>query len=314
MNDMRHDFQPIAASGGVQANGPAQSGSSGRVRRGLPHAHSIGAILIDARRLTPLDADRIERLQHEKDVHFGVAGVMLGLLTEADVQFALARQYDYPYLVKGEASPLSSELVAAFEPFSPQVEALRALRSQLMLRWFNGEAEYRALAVVSPQSGDGRSHLAANLAIVFSQLGEHTLLVDADMRKPRQHRMFGLNNSSGLSSLLSGRDNGPAVQRVPGFMDLSVLTAGPPPPNPQELLGRSNFTALLGELNNEFDVVVIDTPPGARYADAQTLCVRARAAIMATRRNHTRLDAANHMAACLSRLGVRMVGGVLSEF
>ncbi|RTL52478.1 MAG: chain length determinant protein tyrosine kinase EpsG [Rhodocyclaceae bacterium] len=277
-------------------------------------AYSIGAILVDARRLAPLDAERILHLQRDQGLRFGDAGLRLGLLTEADIQFALARQYDYPYLVKGEESQLSGELVAAFEPFSPLVESLRALRSQLMLRWFNGETDCRALAVVSPQSGDGRSYLAANLAIVFSQLGEHTLLMDADMRKPRQHELFHLDNQHGLSSMLSGRNDAEAVQRVPGFMDLSVLTAGPLPPNPQELLGRGNFSGLLAELNAEFDVIVIDTPPGVRYADAQTLCVKARAALLATRCNHTRLDAASDMATNLSRLGVRVVGGVLSDF
>ena len=145
----------------------------------FPHAgSSIGAILVDSGKLTIEAAERILRLQKEQGLLFGDAALQLGLLTNEDIQFALARQYDYPYLLKGDGE-VSSELVAAFQPFSPQVEALRALRSQLMLRWFTGQQERRALAIVSPARGEGRSYLAANLAVVFSQLGEHTLLIDA---------------------------------------------------------------------------------------------------------------------------------------
>ncbi|MGC5317045.1 CpsD/CapB family tyrosine-protein kinase, partial [Escherichia coli] len=79
------------------------------------------------------------------------------------------------------------KVVAAYNPFSKQVEALRALRSQLMVRWFDIDGKHKALSIVSPASGEGRSFIASNLAVVFSQLGERTLLIDADMRQPCQH-------------------------------------------------------------------------------------------------------------------------------
>jgi chain length determinant protein tyrosine kinase EpsG len=274
---------------------------------------SIGAILVDAGRLSLQDAERILRRQKERGLRFGDAAIELGLATEADIRFALARQFDYPYLVSGE-STASAELVAAFEPFSAQVEALRALRSQLMLRWFTGEGARRALAVVSPGRGEGRSYLAANLAIVFSQLGERTLLIDADLRHSRQHELFHLDNAIGLSTVLAGRAGTVSVQRVPSFIDLTVLTAGPTPPNPQELLGRSVFVQMLAKFAEAFDVVLIDTPAGSPYADAQTLGARAGGALMVVRQDHSSANEAGLLGGRLTQTGVNIVGSVLNAF
>ena len=153
---------------------------------------TLGAILVDGGQLKPEDAERV--LQHQKENHlrFGEAAMRLGLISEADLQFALSRQFAYAYLrqIPGEARVLSEELVSAFQPFSSRVEQLRAIRSQLMLRWFDRAEERQVLTIIGAERGEGRSYLAANLAIVFSQLGERTLLVDADMREPRQHFLF----------------------------------------------------------------------------------------------------------------------------
>jgi len=275
--------------------------------------YSIGAILVDAGKLTLDEAEPILRLQKERSLRFGEAAIQLGILSEDDVRFALARQYRYPYLLKGESS-VSDELVAALQPFSPQVEALRALRSQLIMRWFTGEADRRALAIISPGSKEGRSYLAANLAIVFSQLGERTLLIDADMRRPRQHTMFDIDNRSGLSSILSNRGDSGTIQRIPSFIDLSILPAGPTPPNPQELLGRPMFNTFMANVADEFDVIIVDTPAAAKYADANIVSLRTGGALIATRQNRTSLRESQQLAGGLTDLGVMMVGSVLSAF
>ncbi len=273
---------------------------------------SIGAILIDIGRLSPENAERILRLQKEQGKRFGDAAIELGLLTEDDIRFALASQFDYPYLPAGDNS-LSHELVAAYKPFSPVVEQLRALRSQLMLRWFDAEVDRKALAVVSPGAGEGRSFIAANLAIVFSQLGERTLLIDADLRKPRQHELFKLGNSAGLSGLLAGRANTAAVVRVPSLLGLSILPAGAVPPNPQELLGRAAFVETLFSLGRDFDVVIIDTPAGAEYADAQTIAVRAGAAVMLARKNQSSITDIAALTGSLQQSGATLVGSILND-
>lgn len=275
--------------------------------------YSIGAILVDAGKLTVDEAEPILRLQKERNLRFGEAAIKLGLLKEDDIRFALARQYRYPYLLKGD-SEVSDELVAAYQPFCPQVEALRALRSQLIMRWFTGDPQRKALAVVSTGAREGRSYLAANLAIVFSQLGERTLLIDADMRHPRQHKLFNLANRSGLSSVLSNRGDANTIQRISSFIDLSVLPAGPTPPNPQELLGRPMFTSLLDTISPDFDVILIDSPPATQYADANIIAMRSGGAMIAARQNSTNLRDAQQLAGGLTDLGVMMVGSVLSSF
>jgi Mrp family chromosome partitioning ATPase len=136
-----------------------------------------------------------------------------------------------------------------------------------MLRWFKLDLRLKHLAIVSPGREEGRTYLAANLAVVFSQLGERTLLIDADMRHPRQHVLFGLPNRGGLSSLLAGRAGADVIELVAPLTNLSVLPAGPQPPNPQELLGRPVFQNFLAELDKEFDVVIIDTPACLRCVD-----------------------------------------------
>lgn len=273
---------------------------------------SIGAILIDAGRLSLIQAEQILRKQKEEQLRFGDAAKALGFIDEADIQFALSRQFDYPYLTPGE-STVSEELVAAYAPFGPKVESLRALRSQLMLRWFDTDTDHKTLAIVSPGRGDGRSYLAANLAVVFSQLGEHTLLIDADMRNPRQHELFKLDNRSGLSAILSGRGEPEAVKRIPDFQDLSVLPAGTQPPNAQELLARPLFSKLLEQFATEFDVIIIDTPAGTAWADAQTISVRAGAALMVTRKHQTRLAAAVQLNSQLAQANALIVGAVINE-
>jgi len=274
---------------------------------------TIGAILVDAGRLKPEDAERTLRLQREKGLRFGDAALQLKVLGQADIDFALSRQFDYPYLRRGE-STVSEEVVAAYTPFSPQVEALRAVRSQLMLRWFDGDPARRCLAIVSAERGEGRSFLAANLAVVFSQLGERTLLIDADLRDPCQHRLFGVDNRAGLSAVLSGRAGADAIQRIGALVDLSVLPAGAPPPNPAELLARPPFAQLLQEAPQAFDIVILDTPSAIESADAQTIAMRAGAAVIAARRNTTRLAHVQALVDGLANAKAAVVGTVLNDF
>lgn len=274
---------------------------------------SIGAILVDSGRLSVADAERVLRLQREKSLQFGEAALQLGVLRESDIQFALASQYNYSYIHKSD-SKLSPELIAAYAPFSPQVENLRGLRSQLMLRYFSDDKETKTLAIVSPERGEGRSYLAANLAIVFSQLGEQTLLIDADLRNPRQHELFGLRNRTGLSTVLSGRGNLEDMNRISGLINLSVMTSGPTPPNPQELLGREDFNDLLRDSALNFDVVIIDTPASNRYADAQSIAVLAKGAIVAVRKNETAAKSLETCAKAITELGVPIIGSVLVNF
>ena len=274
---------------------------------------TIGAILVEGGKLTAREVDRVLERQREDKVRFGEAAVRLGLITEDDVRFALAKQYDMPHFTPSSEGP-SRELVAAFAPFHPRTEEMRALRTQLLIRWYNPEQGRKSLVVASPERGEGRSYVAANLAIVFSQLGARTLLVDADLRNPRQHKIFGLPEGHGLSSLLAGRSEHTATFPVPGLNRLSVLPAGPLPPNPQELLSRPVFNAFMKDLQGIYDVLIIDTPPARHYADAQSVTFRAGDALVVARKNHTAVALTSKTIRELAGTGARVVGTVVNEY
>lgn len=272
----------------------------------------IGTLLAEDGKLGAKDIERIMDLQHNHGYRFGDAAMRLGLVTGEDVERAVARQYDLPSLVPGRI--VNSELVVAYEPFHRRAEELRALRTQLLIRWTNGAAKQRVLTVVSPGAGEGRSYVAANLAASFAQLGERTLLIDADLRSPRQHQIFGIANRVGLSAVLSGRADGTAVVPLPELGRLSVLPAGAIPPNPQELLSRRVLGILLHELRANYDVIFIDTPPALPYADAQCVAFRAGSAIVINRKDHTRLADTNSVIKDMSEAGTHVIGAVLNSF
>jgi chain length determinant protein tyrosine kinase EpsG len=287
---------------------------SGAGRASPRDERAMGVILVHAERLSPDSAERILQLQREEGRRFGDAGIELGLLDDADVEFALSRQFDCPYLVQGE-SGVSQRVIAAYVPLSPQAIAMGALRNQIMLRWFDGVADHKALAIVSAERGDGRSYIAANLAVAFSQLGQKTLLIDADMRNADQHALFGIENRSGLSSILSGRGVPEAlIQQVPGLPGLSVLPAGTRPPNPLELLARPLFPQLLEDLARRFDVILLDSPAASQYADAQSVTLRARAALVVARKDATRMRRMHGISDSMSQGSATVIGTVLNDF
>lgn len=272
---------------------------------------SIGEMLRDAGKLTIDDTERVLHTQTELGIRFGEAAQRLGLVTDADIRQVLARQFDYPYLQPG-ASGFSPNLVAAFAPFSAQAEALRAVRSALMLRWFaHGR---RALAVLGVGEGDGVSLFAANLAVVFSQLGEQTLLVDANLRHPRQHTIFDLPGRQGLSDLLAGRAELDVVQHIACFADLSVLPAGTPAPNPQELLARAAFRALNTQLESRYDVVLYDVAPFSQGVDALAVASRAGGVLLVARKDHTPVAKVSRMAEQMAQAGADVIGSVVVDF
>ena len=274
---------------------------------------TIGAILLEEGKLTQREIEKVLERQRQDKVRFGEAAVRLGFITEDDVRFALAKQYDMPHFTPSSEGP-SRELVAAFAPFHPRTEEMRALRTQLLIRWYNPEQGRKSLVVASPERAEGRSYVAANLAIVFSQLGARTLLVDADLRKPRQHQIFGLPEGHGLSTLLAGRSEHTATFPVPGLNRLSVLPAGPLPPNPQELLSRPVFNSFMKDLQSIYDVVIIDTPPAAHYADVQSVTFRAGDALIVARKDHTPVTSTSRTIREFAGTGARVVGTVVNEY
>ena len=287
-----------------------------------PGERPLGELLRDVCALGDADIARIVALQAERELRFGEAALQLGLVQPAQLQQALARQFGYA-CIDPATHPHLAELSVAADPQGLAAELWRDLRAQLMLRVpapMPGPAPARAhppgrvLAIVSPRRGDGRSHAAANLAAAFSQLGERTVLVDADLRAPRLHRLFDLADRPdrpGLSVLLADPVRVPEPQRIDVLPCLALLPVGAPPPNPLELLERGRFAALLHELAARFDRVIVDTPASADGADARVIAAACGEALVLARRHHARAAELGVLVESLRRESVDLAGVVM---
>lgn len=273
--------------------------------------NSIGEILISQGKLTSGDADKICRIQSEKKVRFGEIARELGLISETDISHALARQFNFPYLTPGDGL-LSDRLTAAYDPFSDQAEAVRAVRNQLGTSWINDNR--RALAVVSFGAEEGASTFIANLAITFAQSNERTLLIDANMRFPQQHELFRMNNTQGLSEMMAGRRVADLLFPVSPFERLFVLPAGTIPPNPQELLRHSNFRTMHERFSKQFDVILMDVPSLDAFQDGLIAAAQCGGALAVVRRNTTRIASVKQGVKLLRRAGIPLAGYVLVDF
>lgn len=271
---------------------------------------NIGKLLQDAGKLKPQDLERVLTLQQKDNLRFGEAAQKLGLVTEDDIRQALSQQFEYPYIPAAEAG-LSPQLVAATAPYGKEAEALRSLRSELLLRWFKDGR--KTLAIGSARADEGASYLAANLAVLFAQMGRKVLLVDANMRSPQQQGIFKLDNSMGLSDILAERVPSVQVRAVRPFQTLNILPAGSPPPNPAELLARPGFGALLAGLENSYDIVLIDTAPSQDASDFQLVAARVGGMLIASRRNVSRLNALAEFKDKIAMTGAQVVGAVVLD-
>jgi chain length determinant protein tyrosine kinase EpsG len=275
----------------------------------------IGQLLVDQGKIKEQDIERILKYSRKKQLRFGEAATKLRLITRLDLELAMATQFDYPYLEKG-AGGYSRELVSAFSPFSQKGQAIRLLRAQLLLRW-QPDVD-KTLAVVGADAGEGSSYIAANLAVVFSQLGHRTLLVDADLQNGRQHRIFGAKNDLGLSSVLVGRVAYESViAPLVLFRSLSLIPSGAAPPNLGELLGRKELPELVAKLRDQYDVIIIDTPPVSSNLGAEAIASSCGSALLVLRKDVTRLTNANtllHRMHDVRGTEVRVVGSVMNKF
>jgi chain length determinant protein tyrosine kinase EpsG len=285
------------------------------MKAGTQWAHQrLGEILIDNGKLDARGVDRIIEHQRKNNLFFGDAALQLKLVEPEDILQALSIQFGYPCVQGSDA--FSPELVMAHRPFGEQAETFRNIRSQLLTNCLkSGE---KVLAVASPESQEGRSYISANLAVAVSQLGYSTLLIDADMRAPRQHNIFNFTRRIGLSSMLTGRITAADLESlpdsIPPFDNLSVLGCGAIPPNPAELLGRGTFPLILRELIKYFDLIIIDTPPAAYEGEVVSIASAAGNALLVARRNHSKLENLKTMKSTLTKSGVNVVGSVLDQF
>lgn len=273
---------------------------------------AIGEIIRDAKNLTPEQMDAAVAYQRQHNVKFGEACIQLGFARRQDIIWALSQQFQYPYAQEGQHE-ISAELIVATDPFGSEAEIFRDLRSKLLEQVYAPGEHKRALAIVSDNVGDGKSFIAANLAVACSQLGGRTLLLDADMRSPRQHSIFNVESASGLSGVLSGRQSVNVVRPIEALPNLYLLPVGTTPPNPLELVQRSSFEHLLADLALKFDYLIVDTPAASHGADYSVIAAKCGASVAVARRNQTRHSGFGKMIERISRKPQRFLGVVLNK-
>jgi chain length determinant protein tyrosine kinase EpsG len=270
-------------------------------------ARPIGELLRTLRPLSDGDIAHILVVQRRMGLRFGEAAVALDLASQADVLRALSMQFNYPCALDLSRFGAGG-LVVATDPHGAQAEAFRELRSRILA------GPRVPLAVLSPDRGDGRTHVAANLAITFSQLGERTVLVDGNLRAPALHRVFGLKERASLADLLNGRRPARPFDRSAELPGLFVMQVGAPPPNPLELLQQPLFAVLLRELQREFDRVIVDTPPARDSADARVIAATCGQAVLVGRNGRTDARAMNLLVERLRRTRADIAGVVLNAY
>jgi capsular exopolysaccharide synthesis family protein len=203
-------------------------------------------------------------------------------------------------------------LITLTDPRSPVSEAYRTLRTNL--EFFSLDEPIRTLVVTSPGAEEGKSTVLANLAVTLAQGGKQVILLDCDLRRPAQHALFGLDNTSGLTTMMldEAAQSDPPLRQT-SVDGLRVLPAGPPPPNPAELLGSRRMKETVAALLEQADVLLFDAPPVLAVTDALVLAVQTDGVLLVVKAGGTRREHVQRAKERLERVNARIVGAVLNN-
>lgn len=202
-------------------------------------------------------------------------------------------------------------LITLHDPRSPVAEAYRALRTNI--QFSSLDTTLRTLLITSTGPGEGKSTTLANLAVVMAEGGERVLAVDCDLRRASLHTLFGLDNTRGFTSLFLSEGAGPLPVQESGVPNLQVLTSGPLPPNPSQLLGSHAMGRILAVLREAADIVLFDAPPVLAVTDATLLATRVDGVLLVVEAGATRRDLARRARAQLEKVNARLLGVVLNN-
>lgn len=204
------------------------------------------------------------------------------------------------------------KLIARANPKSVVSEQFRTLRTNV--NFSMPDHELRTLLFTSASPGEGKSTVAANTAVVFAQEGKKVLLVDADMRKPTVHYTFHMTNTLGLSNLLTRQATILEAAKVSDVDNLDVITCGPIPPNPAELLGSRAMGKLIEEMKEHYDVIIFDAPPVLSVTDGQILANKAEGTILVLSAGQTEKENIAKAKEALEAAQANILGAVLNNF
>jgi protein-tyrosine kinase len=200
---------------------------------------------------------------------------------------------------------------ALTDPKSPVTEAFRTLRTSI--GFASTDRNMKLILVTISTPGEGKSTVAANLAMVMAQAGNQVLVVDADLRKPTQHRKFGVINDKGLVNMLVQGKTLEEVVRPGPIEGISLVTSGPIPPNPSELFASEVTSEIFTEMKEKYDVVIIDTPPVIAVTDAVLIAAKVDGVIMVVKANVTKIDLIRDAMERMEKADAKILGVVLNQ-
>lgn len=283
-----------------------------------------GALLLEFLDRTLKNADEVERLlglpvlgviPDLSDSRAGKGGYGYGYGDRSGNRVTAGRRAtgsaSRRWLEKKDGGPDEIELIPHTRPRLAASEAYRSLRTALLLSTAEGLS---TVVVTSAGAGEGKTVTAANLAVVMAQLGRKVLLVDADLRKPRLHRVFKISNRTGLVHALTGNAELDDTLQRTRVSDLWITPAGPTPPNPSELLASSRMSDLLQMAKTRFEVVIFDTPPVLAVTDAILVGAQTDGVVLCLRAGQVLREDARHCRNRLVRVEVKVLGAVLNAF
>ena len=202
------------------------------------------------------------------------------------------------------------ELVTLHNPGSLITESYRVLRTNIL--YSSPDNPLRTLVVTSPLPGEGKTTTAGNLAVVMAQGGSQVLLVDLDLRRPNVHRLFGISNRVGLTNLLVEDRSLESVVQKDSVGNLDILTTGPIPPNPAELVGSKKFATFIEEMKTVYDYIILDSSPCVAYTDSVLAGRISDGVLLVISATVGRMDAAIQAKKNFEKVGAKIIGVVLN--
>jgi len=202
-------------------------------------------------------------------------------------------------------------LISLTNPKSSIAEQFRTVRTSI--EFSSVDTDLRSVVVTSSCPTEGKSTITANLAIVFAQQGKRVLLIDSDLRKPTVHYTFHIENNIGLTNILAKQATLEKAVKTTVQENLWILTSGPIPPNPSELLGSNNMNALLEKAKSEYDLIIFDSPPVLTVTDAQVLANLTDGVVLVISSGNTKIDSARKAQELLEIAKAKILGVVLNN-
>lgn len=204
-----------------------------------------------------------------------------------------------------------NDMISIKNPKSHAAEAFRTLRTNI--QFSSLDEELRTIVVTSTQPGEGKSTVISNLGITMAQSGKRVLLIDCDLRKPTIHKKLGIYNQDGLTTLLAKEKSFQEAIRTTNINNFFVLTSGPIPPNPAELLGSKKMRALIEELKGQFDVILFDAPPVLAVTDAQILATYCDGVVFVASFGQAEKQALITAKELINKVGGKLIGVVINK-